>query len=73
MGVPFKNSDMDWGIWVSVATGLKAIEPVFDVAGPPAYFACANMAGAGKVAAARTAIQCRAGLKAGDVQDVSNG
>ena len=58
---------------MSVATGLEAVQPVLDVTGTPAYLACADMAGAGKVAAARTAIKRRARLEPGDVQDVSDG
>jgi hypothetical protein len=63
---------MDRGNWVSVTTGLEAVQPVLNIARPPPDFASANAARAGKVAAARTAIKRRAGLEAGDVKNVSD-
>jgi hypothetical protein len=57
----------------SVAAGLEAAQPILDVAGPPADFASANMAGAWKVTAARAAIKGRAGLEASDIEHVSDG
>ena len=73
MGVPFKKTDVDRGNRVSVATGLKAVQPIFHIARAPAYLARANMAGARETAISRPAIQSRARFEAGNVEDVGDG
>ncbi len=55
-----------------VAAGREAVQPVFDVARPPADFASANVARAGEVAAACASVKRCARFEAGDVEHVSN-
>ena len=72
LGVPFRKTDADGGNQVSVATGLKAVQPIFHIARTPAYLARANMAGARKAAVSRPAIERRPRLEASDVEHVSH-
>ena len=57
---------------MSVATGLKAVQPIFHIARAPAYLACANMAGAREAAISRPAIKRRPRFEASDVEHVSD-
>ncbi len=56
----------------SVTAGLKAVQPVLDIAGFPSDLARADVAGTGKAAVAGAAIESGSGFEAGDVEYVHN-
>jgi hypothetical protein len=73
MAMPFQ--EFRWERWgeASVATSLKAVQPILDVTGPPADFASTDAARAGKVSTASATVERRARFEAGDVEHVSDG